>query len=541
MQGRVSIAMNGRMTFGKARRRQVTTVCGALFVIIFGSLWLQRRQSGDGFSALRAVAPPFRNGEARLAEIDYRPPKASTRGVVDNPVSWRLLVAVGKAEGEAQRNASIPNLHRAGVACLLAGKGSASIGYLERALKAEEHSENVAAAIHQSTNQTLLSDLAAAYISSTEWNDRPALIASAVEATQRARKFANDAPAAWNRALSLEKIGALHEAIDAWKAYLRIDRKSQWTAEARIRLQNLERFSSRDVSPDTLVRLRYATAKNDVHAIRDLAAAFPAETEEYVSDELLPAWAGAPPDQSSNQVRLTTIRQIAVTLAHSGRGLLLDQCSAISKARGDALAHIRQGHKAYGSARMAYKADKISEAAAFFLHAREAFGRVSAPYQYPAAVGEASCYFLKQDFTAVDVTANSCLANLRSLNFSPLVGQMEWLKGMAMLAKGNVSAAQTAYSAAADAFSSARDRDGEASIQGLEAELLTYLGNDDAAWSHRGRALALASSGISARRVQPILNEAAEACLTANYYLAATVLQEELVADARHRGTPSYL
>jgi CHAT domain-containing protein len=456
-------------------------------------------------------------------------------------VSWKLLVALGKAEDEAKRDASIKNLHRAGVACLLAGKENGSIGYLERALKSEEHSDNIADAIHQSTNQTLLSDLAAAYISSAERNDRPALIANAVEATQRARQLESDPAAAWNRALSLEKIGAVHEAVDAWKAYLRIDRKSQWAAEATLHLQTVNGPLSRDDWPDTLVRMRRATSKND-GAMCDIAAAFPAQTEEYVSDELLPAWAAAPPNQYENQMRLACIRRIAVTLTHSsGRGLLSEQFGAISKAQGDALADLRRGHAAYGSARTAYKADKIAEALRFFLASGKAFREVSSPYQYLAAVGEASCYFFQRDFAAVDAVASSSLAKLRSLNLYPLLGQLEWLKGMAMLAKGNASAARTSYAAAADAFASARDRDGEASIQSLQAELLTYLGDDDAAWSHRGRALVLALSGISARRIQPILSEAAEACLAANNYLAAAVLQNELVAEARNQRQPAYL
>jgi tetratricopeptide (TPR) repeat protein len=86
----------------------------------------------------------------------------------------------------------------------------------------------------------ILSDLSAAYLARAERtgriDDNQLALGNATKALEIDRVLPT---ALFNRALALERLGEVKEALAAWQAYLAVDKQSGWADEARAHLRRL--------------------------------------------------------------------------------------------------------------------------------------------------------------------------------------------------------------------------------------------------------------------------------------------------------------
>lgn len=184
----------------------------AAIVIAIVTLPLLRRTSDplDVLADARMSERPF---AGRLAALDYAPPAARRRGDDDTP-AYALLAAAAEVDEQTRGREDAASLHARGLAELVRGRAEQAVPLLERSAAKEPTAER-------------LSDLAAAHLERGEFR----MAGAAAERALRLQP--SSTPASFNRALALEMQGApVAEAIAAWDAYLKLDGRSPWSAEA---------------------------------------------------------------------------------------------------------------------------------------------------------------------------------------------------------------------------------------------------------------------------------------------------------------------
>ncbi|HWW62961.1 MAG TPA: hypothetical protein VN181_16420, partial [Thermoanaerobaculia bacterium] len=171
---------------------------------------------------------------------DNLEPRPTSRGFndkgtinIEDPRQLELNLAAADAEAAAADRETKDNLHALGVAHMLLNHRQQALDTLQHAIRKETGQTDLHAAIRQSRDAALLSDLAAAYSAGGDYSD-------ALAATERARQLD---PASlsvlYNRAYALQNIDR-DEAKRAWEEYLRHDTStsSVWAKAARKHLDN---------------------------------------------------------------------------------------------------------------------------------------------------------------------------------------------------------------------------------------------------------------------------------------------------------------
>src|SRR5205807_1590723 len=109
------------------------------------------------------------------------------------------------------------------------------------------------AALMNSSNARIASDLAAAYlVRATETNHAQDLPRALESATAALKTFPDMPEAAFNRALALERLALVDQTRQAWRDYLRLDSNSGWSNEAKSHLDVLTASNA----PDLIVQER---------------------------------------------------------------------------------------------------------------------------------------------------------------------------------------------------------------------------------------------------------------------------------------------
>jgi len=192
---------------------------------------LERRRSGElpELAELVAAVGSERTIEGRLTGgFGFGPVRGPVRAgtVPAETVSPDIRIAAARIEKKALERRTPDALHALGVADLVTGDVNRAVPVLEEAAR------------QRAASAGLLSDLAAAYLArAAAHGDQPEDVAKALAAADRAVKIdAKLAEASFNRALALERLSRRDEARQAWQDYLKIDDKSEWATEARLRM-----------------------------------------------------------------------------------------------------------------------------------------------------------------------------------------------------------------------------------------------------------------------------------------------------------------
>jgi hypothetical protein len=187
--------------------------------------------SGMAELVAAANAQPERTAKARLsgnfAYKEHRNPRGGgepTEVLSPDLADSKALEAAAKAAERANNAPTAENLHALGVADILLKQRNDAVLVLERAAKASPRSADI------------LNDLAAAYIARGAEGDYQ----RAHDAAMKAWAIKQTPAAAWNIAVSLQYAHKDAQAIAAWQKYLELDPNSEWSAEAKRSLDDLQ-------------------------------------------------------------------------------------------------------------------------------------------------------------------------------------------------------------------------------------------------------------------------------------------------------------
>src|SRR5258706_1141559 len=212
------------------------------------------------------------------------------------------------------------------------------------------------------------SDLAAAYYVRAQKRDVASdLLWSLDAASDAVLRAPQLAAARFNQALALEALGLRAEALPAWEAAAKLDR-GPWAAEARAHLQRLAG------APDAAAQwesprqqVARALARHDRAEAEGLIAPFPATSERYFEDELLPKWARRPTADNGEAVQ--TFGEVHANA--TGNRYCLDVAKAIAAASPVQVRMLRRAHPASRKARRAERAIDMHTAATDYRRAAE--------------------------------------------------------------------------------------------------------------------------------------------------------------------------
>ena len=234
------------------RFRYTWAYAAAALVLLIAVTWIIQKRREPSIDQLIARAytqqRPF---EPRIADSAYGPlrqERAGEHSSLSQPTDLLRAKYLLK-----EKLASRPDDE-----ALLAAKGRIELleGHYEEAIRTFGHPLDA-----EPDSAPLLIDLATAYFQRAEAGDRAIDYGQAVELLSRALEKRPDDPVAlFNRAIALEKLYVYNEAIRDWEHYLRVDSRSEWAAEARRRLEELQKKMKAREKPAALLKTDPALA-----------------------------------------------------------------------------------------------------------------------------------------------------------------------------------------------------------------------------------------------------------------------------------------
>jgi CHAT domain-containing protein len=513
------------------------TAVAALAIFVLLPPLRSRLQAGQASSDIEALIVsagelPFRAIKPRLSPaFSYRPLRQATRGRREAALVDTARIAGSASEirqnGEVMPRSS--NLYALGLSYLLLDRTEDAVQTLEQAKTAKATPE-------------ILSDLGAAYYAKGLKLGTAADIAQSLELCDAALSNSPDSlPAQFNRALALEALENGPAASAAWQRYLQLDSASEWALEARQHISRLTASPPSSEWKSLEPRLLRLTAANP-QELGPIAERFPLRTRRTVEDQLLPRWARASlQDNESEAGRVLAALEVigAATQRRFGDPTLADITSVIAAAvadrdrkRLDSLAH---GHLAYGQARAAKGEDSAKERA-LFAGAWKDLRKAGSPSAYAAGMYAAVKDYERRDYDEAIRLLTEIKADRALARYAPLAGQVLWIEGMVLLASGRPYESLQRYRESIKAFERSGETESVAAVEGLLAENLQSLGDDEEAWKHRLRALPVTLAFADVTRQQVALNEAAEAAMQQNQLSAALEYQTSSVALVARSG-----
>jgi CHAT domain-containing protein/tetratricopeptide (TPR) repeat protein len=416
---------------------------------VAGERLLRRSDVEELRSALRSQ--PFRPVEARLSVVPDHRPLERTRGAD----ATRLTVLKATALSVLAA-ASDPRVRA--TAMLFAGDPRAAVDTLQRIEK---------------PNAATFSDLSAALLTESQASDRLELATDALAATDQALRLEpQNAPASFNRALALERLGLFSAAREEWLRYAQLDPASAWSAEARVRAKAPERETE---------AAAWKAAEKELRAgnVREVVARFPQLSRVYGEGVYLGEWA------DGKRESLDLARAIGAELRKlNGESLLADAVAAID--RGAAPAALAEAHRTYRNGRLAYRDQRADEAETQLLAAEEGFRRGGSPMALLARYYRGSVLYdqnrLEEAETLLDQLATGVAAHP---GYRALAAQIGWERGACKMATGSLDRAREIFLESRRILSESGERELRAVFDVYLAQVNEYLGEADDAWRHR--------------------------------------------------------
>jgi len=405
-------------------------------------------------------------------------------------------------------------LHRLGL--LLLHHGAAA-----RAVSAFE------AVVEQSPSAAVLSDLSAAYLALAE-DDHPWLQVDAIAAATRAIEQAPDETfAAFNLALSLERMSLVHEASLAWERYLTLEDDSRWRNEALERLARLREPTTRSRWQAEKKRAISAAMAGDPSTLARLTRQFPSQIKELLELDLLPALAD-PRGSANGKAQLIAAKQIATILARSGERLYLDAIGAI-ESQPDLSRVLEEGHRAF--ARGQGLRGDCSQAMPLFERAFKNLTAGSSPMAWSARLEQLVCVYRRRSSDAEGLLAELA-SELEGHPYPTLLAKIEAMRGLCAMVAGRHSQAIPHYERAVQLLTGIGAPD-IARLQGMLDEAYRFLGDRDAAWRYRLAALQGAVAEGNRQVRHAVLAVLARDLIEADRREAAQAVLNEMLANAR--------
>jgi CHAT domain-containing protein/tetratricopeptide (TPR) repeat protein len=480
---------------------------------------LARARLPRPFDAQLSIATAYRPcGEAATAPSDARcaPPAEPSRAV---------LAAAERASTAAAGGADPRALHAAGLMDLLWGREGGNS--LDRSLSLLS-----AAARLSDRPAPALADLAAARLLRAERTGSPRDLLEAYEAAAQALEHEPRlAPALFNRALALERLGLADEAARAWEECAGAAPGTGWSAEARRRAREAAR-----VPP-------YPPAPTRVEEAEAYAAADPQRALSLGMDRVLGEWgrlhlAG---DAEGAAAALSLAEALGNALERRGRdGSLAGAARAVRALparQADALART---HVAYAAARAHYEAGDYAGAGPGFEQVA-ADTAASVPLRAWALLfrGTTRVYAGRREEGERDIRAVAAAADPRRT--PALAGRARWSLGTTLLRAGRYQDALAGYRAAEPLLRRAGEGEHVGAVQVLDGEARFRLGDTEGAYAALGRAAWTLRPHPGSLWLHTLLWLMADAAAADGLSRAALRLQDADVAAAALTGRPVYV
>jgi tetratricopeptide (TPR) repeat protein len=437
-------------------------------------LWSKPRVAGNGMRAVIAasVALDYRPSLARLSgDFPYRNAKPRLRGGNDagsTPASaslWAIIERLRQDGGER---------HALGVSYLLIGRSKDAVVTLEQALRSATNQRGeLAEAIRRSHDGALLNDLAATYLAL----DNPALQPHALEAVQRAWAIERTPAISWTRAVVIDSYHIRERSIAAWRDYLALEPRSQWSDFAHQRLNDLLQPTDAELWPAMCKRL-VAARDDDLALLRDVDR-FRQQVRLWCENELLPKWGDAVlrGDPSATS-QLAKIEALGAALAKtSGEREIADAVQAIRKSGGDALLQLAKGHVAYGAGMGAERQSTVQEATADLSSAAATLDPQATPFAWRVRMEHAGMLYssnqFRQALAELQQVKKLCGAGLSVAGRA----RLETLLATAFIQISSYEEAADHYARAIEGYRSIGEGDYESALLVRLADALDLMGD----------------------------------------------------------------
>ncbi|HXI14567.1 MAG TPA: CHAT domain-containing protein [Thermoanaerobaculia bacterium] len=435
-----------------------------------------------------ANALTYRTTTGRLSgDFAWRPLPPATRSGGNSrerdPKWLRLQGAAGEILDSASDGSE---RHQRGVAQLLTRNEDAAIELMESGLE------------RNSNDAKGWNDLAAAHLTRADRQDDAAEALKALTAADRALRFDPNLVAAhFNRALALEGVGLLGEALAEWRRYLAIDPSSEWSAEAREHERKLTSKSDAQVWKELQPQLASFVEKGNARGVQDAVKRFPQQARTWAEGVFLANWAEATRNGRTfeAQRQLSVAREIGQHLGDTtGELLLRDAVRAIDdgeKARDrlqidqlvSASLLYREGRQLHHQG-FPVKAEKMLREAESSFHAAGSPMAAVARYFTASALNEQS------KFEACSTLLDSLDAEkLEVQGYKALAAQIRWERGLNFLFVGDHTAALDSLVHSRRIFMALGEKLLAATIDVRIADALLYVDQTSGAWKHRKPAL----------------------------------------------------
>jgi tetratricopeptide (TPR) repeat protein len=540
-----TLPADGKWTFSARRVALISALAaGALLAIRYRAPLEWRLSPRSDMEAVVAASAllDVRPSLARLsANFPYRQAKRPVRRSDADAAKehgsgelWSLINRLQKA-GEP---ASLDRRHALGVSYLLVGKVKPAVKTLQETIKSEANERGeVMEAIRRSQNPALLNDLAAAYETMEERQGGQKAMAMALEAAQRAWKLDKTPQIAWTRAVVIEAYHLREPSVSAWRDYLALEPRSEWSDFARQRLNELQQPTDAERWPS--VRRHLLTVRNDDPEEFQIVDRFRQDVRLWCEDDLLPKWGAAVlRGDASAASQLAKIAALGQTLEQAGgENEVAGAVEAIQRADASALRRLAQGHIAYGASRLADHDSRVADSIREMDVAVNALTPELTPFAWRVRTEHAGMVYMSNDYSRTRAELQKLPLEDEHLS-NACKGLIHALFGIVDLQTGSYKEAADHYARGADAFLAAGERDYEATLLSRLADALDRAGDSVQAHSYRQRALQILERTGDPQHLHDTMYGAARSAIGNEQLAAADFFLDALVSNDTAAGDP---
>lgn len=470
------------------RRPLILALISIAIVIALGTAWWFRAPRRTTLEALVEASArlPHRTTDARLpGGFPYRPFRAGAGEAARS--------GMGEVRGE-WATLMQSDLAGRGVAHLLAGNAERAVSLLERAVQDCSGEVDLTRAVAACNDADLLTSAAAAYHARGTADDAAVDFVVSLDAAERAWVLKKSPEIAWNRAIALESLHLRDEAAVSWSRYRELDPASQWAEEAQ-RREDAQRMKSRaqqwTETRRHIERDLFPATQPASFQLRGLSE----HVRQYIEEDLLPAWADAV--LAGNDARAKELLARSKWVAHGlcdegGECLVLDAVLAIERfdrgdprrARAAAAFADWAGGTAAGKLRPDVRVVQLQRAISAM---RALHLPTAARVEMRIAAAHFDANEWREGLAQLDALTTD---NAPAMARSPLLrGQIEWYRGMFLIATGHAGEALHSYQRALAEYEAISVDTGAGMMELLIAENLRHVGAFEEAWNHHLRAI----------------------------------------------------
>jgi CHAT domain-containing protein len=243
-----------------------------------------------------------------------------------------------------------------------------------------------------------------------------------------------------------------------------------------------------------------------------LVRQFPQEARTWGENPLLGEWgdAEARHDTARATSILAQVRSLGSALAaFNGERLLADAASAIDRAAGQPRDALAEGHRVYRDARLEFFRRNPGPAEAQFRRAARLFQQGASPMAQVAAYYAASAAFDQNRGEEARDELLRLRTSIDSRSHRALTAAIQGTLGLEANSAADWASGAREGHASSTLFRQLGETLNSALSDGIAAQALGFLGDNDAAWTARMRALSVVCALPDRSRCNGILNDAA--------------------------------